>query len=277
MSKQPKLRKGRSWWRIPVALVILAVFLSPFYILLSVAFRSPQDLSSYWIFPSELHLENFQNAIEEGDILLSIFNSLVITVGAVFLVTVIGALAAYPLARRRTKLNMGIKGFALGIMMVPPLSILVSLYSVMVQLQGVNHFWGIIIILVTFELPLSIFLYTNFISSIPNALDEAAAIDGSGPVRTFFQIILPQLKPVTASVIILTGIHCWNDYQFSLYILQSPKLRTIPLAIASYFSQTTSNVNAAAAAALLAILPIVIAFLFLQKYFIQGMVDSAIK
>ena len=123
MSKQPKLRKGRSWWRIPVALVILAVFLSPFYILLSVAFRSPQDLSSYWIFPSELHLENFQNAIEEGDILLSIFNSLVITVGAVFLVTVIGALAAYPLARRRTKLNMGIKGFALGIMMVPPLSI----------------------------------------------------------------------------------------------------------------------------------------------------------
>lgn len=277
MSKQPKLRKGRSWWRIPVALVILAVFLSPFYILLSVAFRSPQDLSSYWIFPSELHLENFQNAIEEGDILLSIFNSLVITVGAVFLVTVIGALAAYPLARRRTKLNMGIKGFALGIMMVPPLSILVSLYSVMVQLQGVNHCWGIIIILVTFELPLSIFLYTNFISSIPNALDEAAAIDGSGPVRTFFQIILPQLKPVTASVIILTGVHCWNDYQFSLYILQSPKLRTIPLAIASYFSQTTSNVNAAAAAALLAILPIVIAFLFLQKYFIQGMVDSAIK
>ena len=277
MSKQPKLRKGRSWWRIPVALVILAIFLSPFYILLSVAFLSPQDLSSYWIFPSELHLENFQNAIEEGDILLSIFNSLVITVGAVFLVTVIGALAAYPLARRRTKLNMGIKGFALGIMMVPPLSILVSLYSVMVQLQGVNHFWGIIIILVTFELPLSIFLYTNFISSIPNALDEAAAIDGSGPVRTFFQIILPQLKPVTASVIILTGVHCWNDYQFSLYILQSPKLRTIPLAIASYFSQTTSNVNAAAAAALLAILPIVIAFLFLQKYFIQGMVDSAIK
>ena len=108
MSKQPKLRKGRSWWRIPVALVILAVFLSPFYILLSVAFRSPQDLSSYWIFPSELHLENFQNAIEEGDILLSIFNSLVITVGAVFLVTVIGALAAYPLARRRPKPNMGI-------------------------------------------------------------------------------------------------------------------------------------------------------------------------
>lgn len=266
-----------AWWRIPVSLFILAVFLAPFYILLSVAFRSPQDLRSYWLFPQELHLENFQSAIVEGKILLSILNSLILTVGSVILVTVVGAMAAYPLARRRTRLNAGIKGFVLGIMMVPPLSILVSLYSVMVKIHGVNEYWGIILILVTFELPLSIFLYTNFISSIPVALDEAAAIDGSSPVRTFFQIILPQLKPVTASVVILTGVHCWNDYQFSLYILQSPKLRTIPLAIASYFSQTTSNINAAAAAALLAILPIVLVFLFLQKYFIQGMVDSAIK
>ncbi len=266
-----------NWWRFLVAIPILVVFLAPFYILLSVAFRSPQDLSSYWAFPTQLNLENFRNAIEEGKILLSIFNSLVVTVGAVLLVTVVGALAAYPLARRKTRLNMGIKGFVLGIMMVPPLSILVSLYSVLVKINGVNEYWGIILVLVTFELPLSIFLYTNFISSIPKALDEAAAIDGSGPVRTFFQIILPQLKPVTASVVILTGVHCWNDYQFSLYILQSPKMRTIPLAIASYFSQTTSNINAAAAAALLAILPVVVVFLFLQKYFIRGMVDSAIK
>lgn len=266
-----------NWWRFLVAIPILVVFLAPFCILLSVAFRSPQDLSSYWAFPTQLNLENFRNAIEEGKILLSIFNSLVVTVGAVLLVTVVGALAAYPLARRKTRLNMGIKGFVLGIMMVPPLSILVSLYSVLVKINGVNEYWGIILVLVTFELPLSIFLYTNFISSIPKALDEAAAIDGSGPVRTFFQIILPQLKPVTASVVILTGVHCWNDYQFSLYILQSPKMRTIPLAIASYFSQTTSNINAAAAAALLAILPVVVVFLFLQKYFIRGMVDSAIK
>ena len=266
-----------NWWRFLVAIPILVVFLAPFYILLSVAFRSPQDLSSYWAFPTQLNLENFRNAIEEGKILLSIFNSLVVTVGAVLLVTVVGALAAYPLARRKTRLNMGIKGFVLGIMMVPPLSILVSLYSVLVKINGVNEYWGIILVLVTFELPLSIFLYTNFISSIPKALDEAAAIDGSGPVRTFFQIILPQLKPVTASVVILTGVHCWNDYQFSLYILQSPKMRTIPLAIASYFSQTTSNINAAAAAALLAILPVVVVFLFLQKYFIRCMVDSAIK
>ncbi len=131
--------------------------------------------------------------------------------------------------------------------------------------------------LLTFELPMSIFLYTNFIASIPTALDEAAAIDGCGPVRAFFCIILPQLKSVTASVVILAGIHCWNDYQFSLYILQSSVRRTVTLAISSFFSQTTSNLNAASAAAFLAILPVVFCFLFLQKYFIKGMVDSAVK
>ena len=140
-----------------------------------------------------------------------------------------------------------------------------------------NRYWGIIVVLLTFELPLSIFLFSNFIRSIPTALDEAAAIDGAGPVKTFFRIILPQLQSVTASVVILTGIHCWNDYQFSLYALQSTKMRTITLAISSFFSMTTTNLNAASAAALLASLPVMVVFLFLQKYFIKGMVDSAIK
>lgn len=269
--------KKHQWWRIPVALIILIIFLSPFYILLSVAFRSSQNLSSYWLFPKDICMENFTSAIYEGKIFRSIGNSSIITAFAVTLIVVSGAFAAYPLARSKTRFNSSIRTFVLGIMMVPPLSILVSLYSVLVSISGINHYWGLVLTLVTFELPTAIFLYTNFIGSLPRALDEAAAIDGCGPVRTFFRIILPQLKPVTASVVILTGIHCWNDYQFSLYILQSPKLRTIPLAIASYFSQTTSNLNAAAAAALLAILPPVIAFLFLQKYFIQGMVDSAVK
>lgn len=271
------MKKKAQWWRLPVALVIMLVFLSPLYILISVAFRSPTDLSSYWSFPTVIYLDNFVSAIQERKILQSIANSAIITVGSVAVIVAAGALAAYPLARKKTKFNSGVNSFILGIMMVPPLSILVSLYSVLVSLKGINHYWGLILTLVTFELPLAIFLYTNFIKSLPNALDEAAAIDGCGPIRTFFNIILPQLKPVTASVVILTGVHCWNDYQFSLYIMQNSDLRTVPLAIASYFSQTTSNVNAAAAAALMAILPPVLAFLFLQKYFIKGMVDSAIK
>lgn len=270
-------KKIKTLWRVPVIFSVLLIYLSPIYILLGISFKPVTDLSSKWSFPAAPTLENFQAAINEGSIFTAIFNSFLITVGVVVLIIFCGSLAAYPLARKKTRGSRLLKSFVLGIMMVPPLSILVPLYSTLVALGGVNQYWGIIITLLTFELPMAIFLYTNFIVSIPTALDEAAAIDGCSPVKAFFYIILPQLKPVTASVVILTSVHCWNDYQFSLYVLQSAKMRTITLAISSFFSQTTSNLNAASAGALLAILPVIIMFLCLQKYFIKGMVDSAVK
>ncbi|MCI8489832.1 MAG: carbohydrate ABC transporter permease [Lachnospiraceae bacterium] len=271
------MKKKSGIWRLPILLVIFGVYFSPFYILAVISFKPVTDLSSRWKFSSAPTLENFQTAIEQGGILQALMHSFVIMVVTVVLIVLVGSLAAYPLARNQSKWNKVIRAFVLGIMMVPPLSILVSLYSIIVKMGGVNQYWGIILVLLTFELPQAIFLYSNFISSIPTALDEAAALDGCGPVRTFFLIIFPQLKSVTASVVILAGIHCWNDYQFSLYVLQSSGMRTVTLAISSFFSQTTSNLNAASAAALLAILPVVVCFLFLQKYFIKGMVDSAVK
>lgn len=274
---QIKKIKKLNLWRLPIIVLICVIYLSPLYVLIGVAMKNKSDTSSFWRMATSIDWNNFKDAIEKGNILLGIGNTAIVTVCSVFAITLIGALAAYPLTRHRTTMNRAIKAFTMGIMMIPPLSILVPLYTTLIDLHGVNTFWGVIVVLVTFELPMSVFLYSNFIAAIPIALDEAAAIDGCSPIRTFISIILPQLKPVTVSVIILTGMHCWNDYQFSLYFLQDPKYRTITLAISSFFSQTTSNLHAAAAGALLAILPVIIVFIFLQKYFIKGMVDSAIK
>ena len=268
--------REKVWWRYAVAIPIMFLYLMPFYILLGVAFKASDDPSSRWRMPGYLYLENFRAAMS-GKILQGIRDSLIITIVSVTLIVVIGSMAAYPLARNRSKLNKWVRTFIMGVMMVPPLSILVPLYSVMVRLKAISTYHGVILLLVTFQLPLAIFIFTNFISSIPTALDEAAALDGCGPLRTFFSIIMPQLKPVTTSVIILTGVTCWNDYQFSLYMLQSPRITSVTLAVSGFFAQVSSNVFAAAAAAVLGVLPIVILFLLLQKYFIQGMVDSAIK
>lgn len=271
------LGKKNQWWQYAIFIGVFLMHFTPFYILIGVALKSPADTSSRWMMPGYIHEENFITAMDKGNIQFAMLNSLVITVIGAILIILFGALAAYPLCRRRTRFNALIKAFVLGIMMVPPLSILVPLYSMMAKLSGTSTYWGIILILVTFQLPMSIFLYTNFIASIPKALDEAASIDGCGPLRTFIYIILPQLRPVTASVAILTGVNIWNDYQFSLYLLQAPKMRTVTLSIASFFSMSSSNVNAAAAAALMGIAPVIIMFLLLQKYFVKGMVDSAVK
>ncbi len=263
--------------RTILAFLICCFFLIPFFILIGVAMKSPFDLSSRWLLPGYLYLDNFRIAIDYGDILQSIFSNIIITGGSLLGIMTVGALAAYPLARNPSKLNKAVTTFVLGMMMVPALSLLVPLYGLMSKIGGISTYWGIILIFITFSLPTSIFLYTNFIVSIPKALDEAAAIDGCSPLRIFFLIILPQLKPVTASVVIITGVSCWNDYMFSLYFLQSPQIKTVTLSVASFFTMTSSDMGAAAAGALLGIIPIVTLYFFLQKYFVKGMIDSAIK
>ena len=268
--------KKKNLWRLPIALGIAAIYLVPFYIVLSVSFKRPSDQRSWWAFPNYLCLDNYLTALK-GKILQGIMNSAVITVCSVALIVAAGALAAYPLARNNSKLNKKVQTFILAVMMVPQLSIIVPIYALVRNLKLGSTYPGIIFLLVTFFLPLSIFIFTNFITSIPKELDEAAAIDGCGPLRAFFDIIMPQLGPVVASVIILTGVNCWNDFQFSLYILQKPSITSVTLAISSFFAQVGSNVYGAAAAAVLGVIPVTIVFLALQKYFIKGMVDSAIK
>lgn len=153
MNKQTK----KNLWRMPVLLVIFAVYLSPFYILFNISLKPVTDLSSHWKFPGSPTLDNFRTAIEQGEILSALLHSFFIMAAAVFLIVVVSSLAAYPLARNRSRLNRGVKSFILGIMMVPPLSILVPLYSVLVDIGGINKYWGIILTLLTFELPMAIF------------------------------------------------------------------------------------------------------------------------
>lgn len=260
-----------------LTLLASAICFVPFYITINVAFKPMTDLSSRWQLPRELYLKNFVTAIEKANIFNAMKNSLIITIFAVTIIVLVGAMAAYPLARVKTKWNRGVLNLILAIMMVPPLSILVPLYSSLAKMGGISTYWGIIVVIATFQLPLSIFMYTNFIATIPDALDEAAMIDGYNRFQIYYKIILPLLKPVTATVVILTGVSAWNDYQFSLFFIQKPDMRTVTLAISSFFSQNSSNMNAAAAAALIAIIPVIIIYIALQKYFVKGMVDSAIK
>ena len=165
------------------------------------------DLSSRWIFPKEIHLENFTYALEKGGLITAMYNSIIITVISVLIIALIGATTAYPLARIKTKTNSVVLNLVVAVMMIPPLSMLVPLYSLLTKIGAINTYWGIIVITVTMGLPLSIFLYSNFISTIPVDLEEAASIDGCSRFKAFYKVVLPLLKPVTATVVILTGVY----------------------------------------------------------------------
>jgi len=263
-----------------IGLVLLSlVQLLPFWIAFttSVKSKAQADASLQIALPGEITWANYGTAITDGGVLQAVLNSLVVTVGATALTCVVGAFAAYPLARIASRLNKLVLASIVALMMIPPLSILVPLYSLLADLKLTNSYVGIILVMTAGQLPLAVFLYASFIRSIPVALEEAAAIDGAGPIRTFFQVVLPLLKPVTATVVILTSVAVWNEFALSGYILATPAMRTIAPAIASFFGSQSSNMGAAAAGALIAAVPVVVAYLFLQKYFIRGMVAGAEK
>ncbi|MFF2446648.1 carbohydrate ABC transporter permease [Neobacillus sp. NPDC058068] len=263
---------------IIVTSIIISIFHAiPLYLLMSTSFKSDSDLSSKWQFPNYLYLDNFKNAWEYAHLGKAFFNNIVITVISVILVIIIGACASYPLARYQTRFNKVMYIIFISALIVPPLTILVPLYKFIIDLGGLNSYWAMIVLNVTFNLPITIFLYTGFINTIPRELDEAAMIDGASRIGLFFKILLPLLKPVTVTVVILTGVAIWNDYQFSVFFLQDSERLTITVALSQFFSQFNSNLGWVAAGSLLGMLPLTILYLFLQRYFIQGLSAGAVK
>jgi len=186
-------------------------------------------------------------------------------------------LAAYPLARYRTRWNNFIYILSISTLIVPALTVLVPLYKLIVGMHGISTYWSMVFVLTTFFLPTTIFLYTGFIRTIPRELDEAALIDGCNRYEIFFRIIFPLLKPVTASVIIIVMLGVWNDYRFSLFLLQKPIVQTVPLVLSQFFSQFQNNLPLAAAGSMLSMIPMAVVYLFLQKYFISGLAEGAVK
>lgn len=257
--------------------LIALLQLLPFYFGLTTASKPKTDLSSPWIFPGEIYWKNFQTAMEQGHILTAIGNSAIVTVISTVLVCVIGAFTAYPLARRVTIGNQIVYAGIIALIMIPPLSVLVPLYTLMKDLGGLNTHWGIIVLMVTGNLPLAVFLYTAFMRSLPVSIEEAATVDGAGSLQVLFRVVFPMLKPVTATVAILAGVAIWNEFALSTYFLRDQATRTIAPAVASFFASQGSNPGAAAAASLLSVAPVLLAYLFLQRNFIKGMVAGAMK
>lgn len=272
-------KKNRhSIWKYLLSAVIVIIYLLPIYVLVTMSFKSVTDQSPRLALPQTWYIQNYIKVLTGSDIARAFLNTVIITVATVIIEVVVSCLAAYPLARNMSRFNKKIQMLIMGVMMIPSLSILVGVYSVLVSMHAISTYWGIVIVSAAFGLPMPIFMYTNFIRSLPVTLDEASAIDGCNALQTFFRIILPELKPVTASIVILNGVGMWNEYGYSLYILQKPKMYTLTLMIAQYFSASAvSDLNGAAAAACVAIAPVVFIYLFLQKYFVQGQIDSAVK
>ena len=268
--RKQRLVKGLILWLLSLLIIV------PFLIVIFNAFKTKaESINMEFSLPTQLHWENFVKVWQDGSILRSYGNSILISVASVTLTVLVSAMAAYVLSRRRTRWNRKVYVyFSLGLMF--PLS-MVTVVKVMRVLHLYNNRLGVILLFAALMTPLSIFLYYGFISGIPKELDEAAVMDGAGPIRTFFQVLFPIMKPVTVTIIMIDFLSAWNDFTTPLYLLPDPDKAVVVQQVYNFYGTFTASWNLVCVTILYAILPILIVYVLGQRYIISGLISGSVK
>ena len=261
-------------------MVIFATLLSlfPVYFMAVSAFKTKGDyLDNKWSLPASPILSNFATAFAGEKFFIRFVNSTTLTVGAVGVSLIIACLAAYAFARmdfpgKRTLFNL-----ILSLMVIPPVVMVVPLFVSMVRWKLVNTYQGVILIYVGLLLPFSIYLMTNFFLTVPKEIVEAARIDGCSNWGVFWQIMLPLSAPAIITLVVVNALWVWNELLIALVFLQKDELKTLMVGIAALRSRNYVDIPATMAGLLIATIPIVVLYLFGQKYFIRGLVSGAVK
>ncbi|MBB6669119.1 carbohydrate ABC transporter permease [Cohnella nanjingensis] len=260
-----------------VSLLAIA-FVFPLYVAVLMAFKSAkQTFDSFYAWPSSLDFANFVHAWETSEYPKAIMNSLIVTVLSVALIVIASALAGYSIARRNKPFYNVVFLLFLSGMMVPFQVTMLPLYKLGKSLHLVNSHWGIALIYGGFGVQMGVLFFSGFVRGISREIEEAARIDGCSTPGIFFRIVLPLLKPVTATVLVLNVLYIWNDFLLPLLYLQDKQFRTIPLQQYFFFGQYSSDLNLAFAYAVMGMVPIVAFFLFMQRFIIKGIAAGAIK
>ena len=254
-----------------VAYLATIIFLIPVYVLVNLAIRPRDDLTPALIPSSRPTADNFIEAWTGSALPGAIVTSLLVTVISSVVVIVMATMAAYPLARSTARWSTAtFYIFLIGLLLPFQLAFL-PLYSVMRDLDLLGSIWSLVIVYGGTMLPFSIFLITTFVrSSVPLEFEEAAQIDGSTPIGVFRHVVVPLLRPVLGTVIILNGVNIWNDFFTPLVYLSGGRQVTIPMAIYQFVGQYSSNWPLIFASLIISMVPVLALYLAFQRYVIQG-------
>lgn len=272
-------QKAKSILFFILKLLVVLVFIAPFYIAIVYALKSPEETIATGLAPpTRIHWENFTEAIEVSNFWNATKNSLIVTVASVFLLMIVCTMAAYVIARNeRSKVYQILYYIFLAAILLPFQVVMLPLYVELKQLNLMNSRIGLILAVSGFQLAYNVFVYVGFIKSISVDVEEAAYIDGANQFQCFFKIVFPLMKPIVSSTMILNALAVWNDFQISLIIAQVERVRTLPLTQYFFFGQYSIRLNMAFAAFLLAMIPIIVLYFIMQKYIIGGVMAGAVK
>mgnify|MGYP002510274322 CR=1 FL=1 len=270
-------------WPVMVLLLLgLSTIAFPLYMAIIIAFKQPSEMtntiSGILSLPSRWSFSNFSQAMEVTDFWNSLRNSLLITVVTVILSILLHSLMGYAVGRNRahSRFYKFVYLFVVSGMFVPFAILMMPLAKQTAQM-GLGNWFGVILLYVVFYMPMNVLLYSGYLVNIPVALEEAARVDGASTWRTYWKVIFPLMRPMHATVAIITSLAVWNDVMTPLVIMSGTGQNTLPLAQLNFQTQFGTNYNLAFASYLLALIPILIFYIICQKQIINGVVNGAVK
>lgn len=265
---------------LEIVLVLIALlFLYPLFLAIFNSFKSFQEVMTDVIaLPKHWTFDNYSYVWKYINYPRLFLNNLVITVLGLIGIILVSSIAAYKLSRTKSRMSSIIYFLCIMPMLIPFQSIMLTVLKTARYLHLSDSTWGLGLLYWGFGAPLAVFIYHGFVKGIPKELDESAKIDGAGPFRLFFTIIFPLLKSVTTTIIIIDVMWIWNDFLLPLLMVNgSPSTKTLTLAAYTFVGQYTSDWQYAMTAMVMAVLPSIIVFIFLQKYIVKGVVAGAVK
>lgn len=260
----------------------LSTIIFPLYLTVVIAFKQPSEMtnsiSGILSLPKVWSLNNFREAMEITNFWHSLGNSLLITLLTVGLSIAVHSLMGYALGRNKaqSKFYSFVYLFIVSGMFVP-FAILMMPIAKQTAEMGLANWFGVVLLYVVFYMPMNVLLYSGYLVNIPMALEEAAKVDGASTWRTYWKIIFPVMRPMHATVAVLTALAVWNDVMTPLIVMAGSEQNTLPLAQLNFQSQFGTNYNLAFASYLLSLIPILIFYIICQKQILNGVVNGAVK
>lgn len=264
-------------------IILFIAYMFPFIMVVINSLKQKRDIIKSpfsWLFTIKgLSFDNFEKAFTQMDFLNAFKNSLIVTVSSTVLVTILAAMLAYYIVRNNNIISKITFALMVASMIIPFQAIMIPLVSIYGgTLNILNHRVTLIFMHTGFAMAMSVFMFHGFIrGNVPIALEEAAYIDGCTHSQTFFKIVLPLLKPIISTMVILNSLAFWNDYLLPSLVLTDKKLLTLPLSTYSFYGTYSADYGTIMAGLLLCVLPILILYVILQKQIIGGVVAGAVK
>ncbi len=264
---------------VTVLLALLVVFLAPFYVQLVYAFKTRPEVAATGLAPpTSLNFVNFRNAFDGTNLLPAFYRTTIVTIAVVLILQIAGAMAAWALARNRKRKSYQALYYAfLSAIILPFQVVMLPLYVQFRTVGLLNTLPGLILGIAGFQIAYNVFLMTGFISTVPMELEESALIDGANLWTMFWKVVYPLLKPITLTMLVLNFLSAWNDFMVAVVIGFKEDVRTLQYALYMFFGQYSAQIHEAFAAFFVAVAPVVILYLLLQRYIVSGLTTGAVK